>query len=208
MHPEIVRDGPGSCPICGMALEPQTVSLDEGENPELTDMRRRFWIAAALSAPLLAIMMIDEFMNHAISNAIGMRTRMWLEMALATPVCTWAAWPFYVRAVDSIRLRSPNMFTLIGLGVGVAYAYSMVAAVAPDLFPAGFRDARGEVGVYFEAAAVIVTLVLLGQVLELRARGQTSAALRGLLGLSPKTARIVYPDGREDDVAAGACPAG
>ena len=200
MHPEIVRDGPGSCPICGMALEPRTVSLDEGENPELIDMRRRFWIAVVLSLPLLAIAMGDELFDHAIANAIGMRTRMWLELALATPVCTWAAWPFYVRAVDSIRYRSPNMFTLIGLGVVVAYSYSVVATLAPGIFPGGFRELSGEVGVYFEAAAVIVTLVLLGQVLELQARGRTSAALRSLLGLAPKTARRLDNDAREEDV--------
>jgi Cu+-exporting ATPase len=200
MHPEVIRDGPGSCPICGMALEPMVVSLDQGENPELTDMRRRFWIATALSLPVLAIAMGDELSGHAISNAIGMRARVWLELALATPVCTWAAWPFYVRAVDSIRMRSPNMFTLIGIGVAVAYGYSVIATLAPGLFPAGFRDGMGEVGVYFEAAAVIVTLVLLGQVLELRARGQTSAALKSLLGLAPKTARRVFDDAREDDV--------
>ena len=200
MHPEIVRNGPGSCPICGMGLEPKTVSLDEGENPELVDMRRRFWIAAALSLPLLVIAMGDELFDHAISHAIGMRTRLWLELALATPVCIWAAWPFYVRAVDSIRFRSPNMFTLIGIGVAVAFVYSLVASLMPGIFPAGFREPSGEVGVYFEAAAVIVTLVLLGQVLELRARGRTSLALRSLLGLAPKTARRLYDDGREDDV--------
>jgi Cu+-exporting ATPase len=200
MHPEIVSDRPGSCPICGMGLEPRTVSLDEGENPELIDMRRRFWMAAVLSLPLLAIAMGDELFDHAISHAIGMRTRIWLELALAAPVCTWAAWPFYVRAVDSIRFRSPNMFTLIGIGVAVAFSYSLVAALAPGIFPAGFRESSGEVGVYFEAAAVIVTLVLLGQVLELRARGRTSMALRSLLGLAPKTARRLHDDGREDDV--------
>jgi Cu+-exporting ATPase len=200
MHPEIVRDGPGSCPICGMALEPMVVSLDQGENPELTDMRRRFWISAALSLPVLAIAMGDELSDHAISHAIGMRARAWLELALATPVCIWAAWPFYARMADSIRMRSPNMFTLIGLGVAVAYGYSVIATFVPGVFPAGFRNEMGEVGVYFEAAAVIVTLVLLGQVLELRARGQTSTALKSLLGLAPKAARRIFDDGREDDV--------
>jgi P-type Cu+ transporter len=200
MHPEVIRDGPGSCPICGMALEPMVVSLDQGENPELTDMRRRFWIATALSLPVLAIAMGDELTGHAISNAIGMRARVWLELALATPVCTWAAWPFYVRAVDSIRMRSPNMFTLIGIGVGVAYGYSVIATLAPGLFPAGFRDGMGEVGVYFEAAAVIVTLVLLGQVLELRARAETSGAIRALLKLAPKTAHRLDAHGAESDI--------
>jgi Cu+-exporting ATPase len=163
-------------------------------------MRRRFWISAALSLPVLAIAMGDELSDHAISHAIGMRARAWLELALATPVCIWAAWPFYARMADSIRMRSPNMFTLIGLGVAVAYGYSVIATLVPGVFPAGFRNEMGEVGVYFEAAAVIVTLVLLGQVLELRARGQTSAALKMLLGLAPKTARRIFDDGREDDV--------
>ncbi len=185
MHPQIVRDAPGACPICGMALEPRTVTAQEQPNRELLDMRRRFIFAAVLSAPLLVI-------------AMGHLLPTWVELVLATPVCTWAAWPFYERAVASVRNRSLNMFTLIGLGVAVAYGYSLVAALAPQVFPPAFRDAMGHVPVYFEAAAVIVTLVLLGQVLELRARGQTSAAIRKLLGLAPKTARRVH-DGEEED---------
>jgi Cu+-exporting ATPase len=187
MHPEIVRDAPGSCPICGMALEPRTATLEEGPNHELIDMSRRFWIAAALTTPLLL---------GAMTGVIPA----WAELVLATPVCVWAAWPFFVRAWESIVNRSPNMFTLIGLGVAVAYAYSVVATLAPGVFPAGFRNASGEMGVYFEVAAVIVTLVLLGQVLELRARGQTGSAIRKLLGLAAKTARRVNEDGSEADV--------
>ena len=187
MHPEIVRDQPGSCPICGMALEPRTVALEEGPNPELVEMTRRFWVSAALAAPLLV-------------GAMGGFIPQWLELALATPVCLWGAWPFFVRGWASIVNRSLNMFTLIGLGVAVAYGYSVVAALFPDLFPAGFRDESGEVAVYFEVAAVIVTLILLGQVLELRARSQTSAAIRKLLGLAAKSARRIRDDGSEEDV--------
>jgi Cu+-exporting ATPase len=187
MHPEVVRDRPGSCPICGMALEPRTITLDEGPNPELIDMSRRFWITAILTAPLLV-------------GAMGGFLPNWIQLVLATPVCVWGAWPFFVRAWQSIVGRSPNMFTLIGLGVSVAYGYSVVATVFPDVFPAGFRDETGSVDVYLEVAAVIVTLILLGQVLELRARGQTSAALKKLLGMSPKTARRVSDHGMEEDV--------
>jgi Cu+-exporting ATPase len=187
MHPEIVRDGPGSCPICGMALEPKTVTLEEGPNPELADMSRRFWISAALTTPLLI-------------GAMASLIPQWLELVLATPVCLWGSWPFFVRGWQSIVNRSPNMFTLIALGVSVAYGYSVVATLLPGLFPAGFREESGEVGVYFEVAAVIVTLILLGQVLELRARGQTSAALKKLLGLAAKSARRLGADGTEEDV--------
>src|SRR5687768_2493309 len=187
MHPEIVRDAPGSCPICGMALEPRTVTLEEGPNPELADMTRRFWISAALSAPLLV-------------GAMAGVLPPWLELALATPVVLWGAWPFFERAWSSVVNRSLNMFTLIGLGVAVAYGYSVVATIAPQLFPPGFRDGMGEVGVYFEVASVIVTLVLLGQVLELKARGQTSAAIRTLLGMAAKTARRLRTDGSDEDV--------
>jgi len=186
MHPQIVRDGPGACPICGMALEPRTITAEEQPNEELVDMKRRFVFATLLSAPLFVI-------------AMGHLLPAWVELILATPVCTWAAWPFYERAVASVRNRSLNMFTLIGLGVAVAYGFSLVATLAPGVFPAAFRDAHGDVPVYFEAAAVITTLVLVGQVLELRARGQTSAAIRKLLGLAPKTARRIR-DGGEDDV--------
>lgn len=196
MHPEIVRNGPGSCPICGMALEPRTITADAGPDPELRDMTRRFVIAAALSLPLAVLVMADMFGL----SPLSMRVRGFVEVGLATPVCTWAAWPFYVRAAASVRRMRLNMFTLIGLGVGVAYGYSLVAALAPDLFPTSFRE-MGEVSTYFEAAAVIVTLILLGQVLELRARGQTGAAIRKLLGMAPTTARRIAEDGSESDVA-------
>jgi Cu+-exporting ATPase len=196
MHPQIVRDGPGVCPICGMALEPRTVSAHEEENPELRDMSRRFWFSVAVTVPLLAMAMGGE----AIGGLFPARMRPLIELGLATPVCLWAAWPFYVRAVLSLKNRSLNMFTLIGLGVAVAYVYSVVAALVPGIFPASFRGPSGEVGVYFEAAAAIVTLVLLGQVLELRARSQTGAAIRKLLGLAPKSARRLRDDGTDEDV--------
>jgi P-type Cu+ transporter len=200
MHPEIVRDAPGTCPICGMALEPRFVSLDaEDANPELADMTRRLWVAAVLSAPLLLVVMGDMLPGRPFASLISMRARPFFELAFATPVCLWAAWPFYVRAVQSLVNRSLNMFTLIGLGVSVAYAYSVVAALFPNVFPASFRQ-DGEVATYFEAAAVITTLILLGQVLELRARSQTSAAIKKLLGLAPKSARRIRGDGGEEDV--------
>jgi Cu+-exporting ATPase len=194
MHPEIVRDGPGTCPICGMALEPMMPSLDDGENPELTDFRRRFWWTLPLSVATLALAMFGQYF-HAMSPT----TRTWIELALSTPVVLWAAWPFFERWAQSIRNRSPNMWTLIGTGVTAAYVYSVVATVAPDLFPASFRE-HGRVGVYFEAAAVIVSLTLLGQLLELKARSQTSAAIKALLGLAPKTARRLREDGQEEDI--------
>jgi Cu+-exporting ATPase len=199
MHPEIVRDEPGECPICGMALEPMTVTLEEEENPELIDMTRRFWVSVVLTVPLVIVAMGGavglSFEGLATPRALG-----WLELALATPVVLWGGWPFFVRAWQSIVNRSLNMFSLIGLGVGVAYVYSVVATVVPDIFPASFRDATGKVDIYFEAAAVIVTLVLVGQVMELRARSRTGAAIRALLGLAPKTARRLNPDGTENDV--------
>jgi Cu+-exporting ATPase len=199
MHPEIVRDAPGSCPICGMALEPRTITAEPAPDPELRDMSRRFWLATAFTAPLVIIVMIDMAFGHVISHAIGRRPRAFLELALATPVCLWSAWPFYVRAVQSVANRHLNMFTLIGLGVSVAFGYSVIAALVPGVFPPGFRE-NGEVGTYFEAAAVIVTLILLGQVLELRARSQTSTAIRKLLGMSAKSARKIADDGTEHDV--------
>jgi P-type Cu+ transporter len=165
MHPEIVRDVPGSCPICGMALEPRMPTLDAGPDPELADMTRRFWIAAAFTLPLFVLAM-GEMVGVTILTG---RARVWTELALALPVCTWAAWPFYVRFAQSLKNRSLNMFTLIGLGVGVAFGYSLVAALAPGVFPHAFQHHDGTVGTYFEAAGVIVTLILLGQVLELRA---------------------------------------
>jgi len=200
MHPEIVRDHPGNCPICGMALEPRTVEAERSEqNPELKDMSRRFWFAAALTVPLIIVAMGDMLPGQPVSRLFSARTRILIELALATPVCLWSAWPFYVRAVQSIKNRSLNMFTLIGLGVSVAYLYSLIAALFPDIFPASFRE-HGEVDVYFEAAAVIVTLILLGQVIELRARSRTSQAVKQLLGMQAKTARRLADDGTEADV--------
>ncbi|HEX9640438.1 MAG TPA: heavy metal translocating P-type ATPase [Candidatus Krumholzibacteria bacterium] len=211
MHPEVVRNGPGSCPICGMALEPRTVSAElEPENPELSDMTRRFWLATLFTVPLLVIAMgvyIPAF-ERWLSSLMSMQTRGWLELALATPVCLWAAWPFYIRAVASMKNRSLNMFTLIGLGVSVAYVYSVVAAVLPELFPPSFRNESGEVAVYFEAAGVITALILLGQVLELRARSQTSAAIKKLLGMAAKSARRLRDDGGEEDVPLDAVEVG
>jgi Cu+-exporting ATPase len=199
MHPEIVRSEPGSCPICGMALEPRTVAAEESVNPELVDMTRRLWVSAALAVPLLLVTMGDELLGGPFARAIGMRARGWIELALATPICLWAAWPFYQRAVRSVVNRSLNMFTLIGLGVATAYGYSVVALLAPGFFPASYQS-MGGVAVYFEAAGVIVTLILVGQVLELRARSATGAAVRKLLGMAPTTARRVNDDGRDEDV--------
>jgi len=199
MHPEIVRDEPGDCPICGMALEPRTVTLEEEANPELVDMTRRFWVSAVLTVPILIIAM-GPMLGLPLERLAAPRALTWLELLLATPVVLWGGAPFFARFWTSLANRSLNMFTLIGLGVGVAYAYSVVAALLPDIFPPSFRDANGEVGIYFEAAAVITTLVLLGQVLELRARHRTGAAIRALLGLAPKTARRLNDDGSEEDV--------
>ncbi len=199
MHPEIVRGEPGSCPICGMALEPRTVSLEEEENPELVSMTRRFWISLMLSIPLVLIAMRMAVPGISLDKLVSHKTLGWLELILATPVVLWGGWPFFVRGWRSIVAWNPNMFTLIGLGVAVAYVYSLAAALFPGMFPAAFRGANGEVGTYFEAAAVITTLVLLGQVLELRARSKTGAAIKALLGLAPKTARRVQ-DGVEEDV--------
>ena len=199
MHPEVVQQGPGSCPICGMALEPLTVSADEEENAELRQMTRRFWICLLLTIPELLLAM-GPMLGLPVARLAAPRVLGWIELALATPVVLWGGWPFFVRGWQSLLSRHFNMFTLIGLGVGVAYGYSLVAGLFPGLFPAAFRGADGEVAVYFEAAAVIVTLVLLGQVMELRARSQTGAAIRALLGLAPKTARRLEPDGSEQDV--------
>lgn len=199
MHPEIVQDAPGNCPKCGMALEPVTVTEDEEENPELVDMSRRFWVSVVLTTPLLLLVMAGMIPGLEIGHIIPMELRRWLELFLASPVVLWGGWPFFVRGWQSVVNRSPNMFTLIGLGVSVAYLYSLVAALLPGIFPASFRGENGEVAMYFEAAAVIVTLVLLGQVLELRARSQTGAAIKALLGLAPKTARRIR-DGEEEDI--------
>ena len=197
MHPEVVKDEQGSCPICGMALEPRTVTLREEENPELTDMSRRFWISTIFSLPLLLFTMSKMF--PAISfDSSGWGN--WFELVLATPVVLWAGAPFFKRGWDSIVYKSLNMFTLIAIGMGVAYLYSVIATLFPEIFPAAFRDANGEVGLYFEAAAVITTLVLLGQVLELRARSKTSSAIKSLLGLAPNSARIVDENGEEKDI--------
>ncbi|MFB3925392.1 MAG: copper-translocating P-type ATPase [Syntrophales bacterium] len=200
MHPDIVRDRPGSCPICGMALEPRTTSIGEEENPELIDMRRRFWVGVVLTVPLILIAMSDFIPALHIEDLISPKHMNWLEMLLASPVVLWGGWSFFVRGWQSIVNRSPNMFTLIGLGIGVAYVYSVISALLPGLFPASFRGRGGEVATYFEAAAAITTLVLLGQFLELKARGQTGAAIKALLGLAPKTARKVQKDGAEEDV--------
>src|SRR5437899_630116 len=200
MHPQIVRDAPGSCPICGMALEPRTVGAVEGPDPELVDMTRRFWTALVLTLPLLAFVMGDMLPGQPLRHLIPGRVSAWLQLVLATPVVLWAGWPFFQRGWASVVNRSLNMFTLIALGTGMAYVYSVVGALAPGLFPASFRTHGGEVGLYFEAAAVITVLVLLGQVLELKARSQTSSAIRALLRLAPKTARLIKPDGQEEDV--------
>ena len=197
MDPQIVQEGPGACPICGMALEPMTATLDEGPNPELVDMTRRFRIAAALAAPIVVVAMADMAAGGRLTMARGAAIN-WLGLALATPVVFWAGWPFFERAWTSIVNRSPNMFTLIAMGVGAAYGYSAAATIAPAIFPSGFRM-HGVVDTYFDTAAVITVLVLLGQVLELRARSRTSAAIRQLLGLAPKTARVVR-GGEERDV--------
>jgi Cu+-exporting ATPase len=195
MHPEIIRDAPGSCPICGMALEPKIVTLKEDENPELVDMRRRFWISVVLSVPVFLLGMSDL--------VPGVKLPLWLpwiQLILATPVVLWCGWPFFVRAAQSIVNRHLNMFTLIGLGVGVAYVFSLISTIAPGVFPHSFRAHGGSVPVYFEAAAVITSLVLLGQVLELKARSQTGAAIKALLGLAPSTARRVEHGDHEVDV--------
>ncbi|MDX8510795.1 heavy metal translocating P-type ATPase [Mesorhizobium captivum] len=200
MHPEIIRDKPGSCPICGMALEPMGVPTgDEGPNPELVDFTRRFWVSAVLSLPLLVIAMAP-MLGVSFESFIDGRTKTWAELALASPVVLWAAFPFFHRGWESVLNRSPNMWTLISLGVGAAYLYSVIAALFPDVFPHQFRGHDGAVPVYFEAAAVIVALVFLGQVLELRARERTGSAIRALLDLAPKTARLIGADGSEKDV--------
>ena len=198
MHPKIVRDAPGSCPICGMALEPRTVSLED-RNPELDDMSRRFWWSGAITLPILAFMISEFLPGQPLQRALPHGWINWILLLSATPVVLWGGWPFFVRGWASVVSRHLNMFTLIALGVGAAYIYSVVATVAPGVFPESFRM-MGEVGVYFEAAAVIVVLVLLGQVLELRARSRTSSAIRNLLGMAPKTARRIEPDGTEADV--------
>jgi Cu+-exporting ATPase len=207
MHPEIVRSEPGSCPICGMALEPRTVTGEEEVNPELLDMTRRFWVSAILAAPIFVLAMAEMIPGQPLQHALPPRLLNWVQLVLATPVVLWGGRPFFERGWASIVNRSPNMFTLIALGVGAAYLYSVAATLFPGLFPESFRT-HGEVGVYFDAAAAITTLVLLGQVLELRARSRTSRAIKALLGLSPKTARLVRDDGAEEDVPLESVKAG
>lgn len=201
MHPQIRQIGPGSCPICGMALEPVTVSAVELPNEELIDMTRRFWIGAALALPVFFLEMASHIPAVHLGSLVPERASVWIQFVLSTPVVLWAGWPFFVRAWASVRTRNLNMFTLIALGTGTAYLYSLAATFAPGLFPAGFRMMDGVVPVYYEAAAVITVLVLLGQVLELRAREQTGGAIRALLNLTPKNARRVRADGTDEDVA-------
>ena len=199
MHPEVIQKGPGTCPICGMALEPETMTGDEGENPELTDFRRRFWVGLILTIPVFILEMgshllgFHEFMDGTTSN--------WIQLVLATPVVLWAGWPFFERGWASVKSRNLNMFTLIAMGTGVAWIYSVAATVTPDIFPDSFRGESGAVPVYFEAAAVIVTLVLLGQILELKARERTGGAIKALLGLAPKTAHRIDDNGDAQEIA-------
>ena len=200
MHPKVQQRGPGDCPICGMALEPLAISAEPEENPELKDMTRRFWVGVVLTVPAVVLAMGGLIPGVAIETWVPHALGMWLELMLATPVVLWSGWPFFVRGWRSLRHWQLNMFTLIALGVAVAYGFSLVALLAPDIFPASFRGESGRVAVYFEAAAVIVTLVLLGQVMELSARSSTNAAIKALLGLAPKTARRLEPDGSEADV--------
>ena len=201
MHAEVRHPGPGSCPICGMGLEPATVSAeDEGPNPELVDFTRRFWVGAVLTIPVL-ILAMGPFVGFTFfKELLGERTSLWLELVMSTPVILWSGWPFFVRGYHSFRTMNLNMFSLIGMGVGAAYVFSILAVVAPQIFPEGFRDENGNVGVYFEAAAAIVTLVLLGQVMELRAREGTGKAIRALLDMAAKTAVVIRPDGTEEEI--------
>jgi Cu+-exporting ATPase len=200
MDPEIVQEGPGDCPICGMALEPMMPTADAGPNPELVDFRRRFWIGATLTVPLLVLTMGPFVGLGFVRDIFGERTTLWIELVLGTPVILWAGWPFFVRGWKSFMTMNLNMFSLIGMGVAAAYLFSVVAVLFPQIFPEGFRDAEGNVGVYFEAGAVIVVLVLLGQILELGARERTGAAIKALLDLAAKTARVIRPDGSEEEI--------
>jgi P-type Cu+ transporter len=201
MHPEVRQMGPGSCPKCGMALEPSVATLESEENPELNDMSRRFWASLVLTVPVFLLAMSEMISGQPVQHAIPARLLAWIQLALATPVVLWGGWPFFQRGWASIVNRSPNMFTLIAIGTGTAYVHSLVAVLFPNLFPPAFRGHGGEIALYFEAAAVITTLVLLGQVLELRARSQTSSAIKALLGLAPKTARILRAKGAEEDIS-------
>ena len=208
MHPEVVQDHPGSCPKCGMALEPRAAAAEDAPNPELADMTRRFWVSTALAIPLLLISMSDLLPGQPLMRALGDGPFLWIQLLLATPVVLWGAKPFFERGWRSLVNRHLNMFTLISLGVGIAYGYSVVAAIFPGLLPPTAADASGMVPVYFESAAVVTALVLLGQVLELRARSHTAGAIRALLGLAPKTARRLRQDGVEEDVALGVVAVG
>ncbi|MEO8574909.1 MAG: HAD-IC family P-type ATPase, partial [Pyrinomonadaceae bacterium] len=200
MHPEIVQIGPGSCPICGMALEPRVLTLEDGPDPEYIDMKRRFWISTVLTLPVFALAMAEMLPNY--HEYISPKTALWIQFVLATPVILWGGFPFFQRAWASVKNVSPNMFTLIAIGTGAAYLFSLFALFLPDLFPSSMRNVHtGLISAYFEAAAVITTLVLLGQVLELRARSQTSSAIRELLGLAPETAIVVFDDGTEAEIA-------
>ena len=199
MHPEVVQDHPGACPKCGMALEPRVATTDE-DNAELKDMALRFWISAIFAIPVFISAMGAEFWPQTVDALIPPNIRQWFEMILATPVVLWGGWFFFVRGWQSILTRNLNMFTLIGLGITVAWGYSVIATLMPGIFPISVRLESGRVPVYFEAAAVITALVLLGQVLELRARSRTNAAIKMLLRLAPKTARIVQADGSEEDI--------
>ena len=201
MHPEVRLPGPGSCPLCGMGLEPETVTaVDEGPNPELVDFNKRFWVGVLLTVPLLVLSMSPIFGFYQIRDFLGERTALWLELILGTPVTLWSGWPFFVRGVNSLRSMNLNMFSLIAMGTGAAYLFSVTAVLVPEIFPAGFRNADGHVGVYFEAAAVIVTLVLLGQIMELRARERTGSAIKALLDMAAKTARVIREDGTEEEI--------
>ena len=199
MHPQIQQVGPGTCPICGMALEPMTATAESGPNHELVDMIRRLWIGSALAVPVLILEMGGHVTG--LTMALGQQLSNWIQLVLATPVVLWAGWPFFEHGWQSLKTRNLNMFTLIAMGTSVAWTYSIIATLAPNIFPTAFREMDGAVAVYFEAAAVITVLVLVGQVLELRARDQTSGGIKALLGLAPKTARRVATDGQERDVA-------
>ncbi len=201
MHPEIEQVGPGDCPICGMALEPRDVAVgEEGPNPELVDFSRRFWVGVVLSVPLLILTMSPYVGFSGVREFFGERATLWIELVLGTPVILWSGWPFFVRGYNSFRTMNLNMFSLISMGTGAAYIFSVVAVLVPGIFPDGFRDKDGNVGVYFEAGAVIVTLVLLGQIMELRARERTGSAIKALLDMAAKTARVIREDGTEEEI--------
>ena len=200
MHPEVRQMGPGSCPKCGMALEPSVPTLESEENPELKEMSRRFWASLVLTVPVFLLAMSEMIPGQPVQHFVPGGVLGWVQLALASPVVLWGGWPFFQRGWASIVNRSLNMFTLIAIGTGTAFVYSVIAVLWPDIFPPAFRGHGGEIALYFEAAAVITTLVLLGQVLELRARSETSSAIKALLGLAPKTARILRANGTEEDI--------